>query len=188
MFVDSNVLGSRTLYDWLFLLRNQSGMFSLVTTPDVLDEAHRVWRKQHPTTGGEMRKNRERIFRESFDEVLEDWAGGAAPDLLDPHDQHVHNAATYCQSHILLTLNGRDFGEAELLSYDLYTPDEFFCLVNSSSPFTVRRVARIQNEYWQGRRDNGDRAKTLASALQDAGCPKFAAIVAGHLQVLVGPK
>ena len=48
VFVDSNILGSRTLYDWLFMLRNQSKMFSLSVTPDVLDETHCVWRRKHP--------------------------------------------------------------------------------------------------------------------------------------------
>lgn len=48
VFVDSNVLGSKTQYDWLFLLRRELHMmFSLCTSDDVLDEAHRVWRKKH---------------------------------------------------------------------------------------------------------------------------------------------
>ena len=186
LFVDSNVLGSRTLYDWLFLQRNESRMFSLTTTPDVLDEAHRVWRKKHPSAGGEMRRQREQKFRDSFDEILEDWRGGEAPNLLDVGDQHVHNAAAFCGADILLTDNIRDFGDPDQLPYDLLTPDEFFCLIDSSSPHLVREVTRKQNAYWQGRRDRGQKVKPMAKALQDAGCPEFADLIAGHLRVLAG--
>jgi hypothetical protein len=187
VFVDSNVLGSRTLYDWLFILRSQSPMFSLTATPDVLDEGHRVWRRKHPSAGGVQRKNREKVFRENFDDILDDWTGGEAPNLKDRDDQHVHNAAVYCRADILLTLNTKDFGDPDLLPYDLYTPDEFFCLVESSSPFLVRDATLFQNKYWQGRRDRGDNVKGLAQALEGAGCPVFAAIVAEHLRVLSGP-
>lgn len=187
MFVDSNVLGSRTLYDWLFILRMHSEMFSLTVTPDVLDEGHRVWRRKHPSVGGGARKSREQRFRENFDEILEDWAGGDAPNLADPHDQHVHNAAVYCQADILLTINIKDFGDPVLLPYDLYTPDEFFCLVGRSAPYVVREATRFQNEYWQGRRDRGDKVKGLAEALTGAKCPEFAMIAAEHLRMLTGP-
>jgi hypothetical protein len=181
------VLGSRTLYDWLFILRGQSAMFSLTTSPDVLDEAHRVWRRKHPTAGGTMRENREKKFRENFDEVIADWSGGEAGSLTDVDDQHVHNAAVFCQADILLTANAGDFGDPDLLPYDLYTPDQFFCLVNGSGAFIVRDATSFQNAYWQRRRDEGDSVKGLSEALQDAGCPDFAAIVAEHLYVLSGP-
>jgi hypothetical protein len=187
VFVDSNVLGSRTLYDWLFILRNQSWMFSLTATSDVLDESHRVWRRKYPAAGGELRRNRERLFRKNFDDILDDWTGGEASNLKDPDDQHVHNAAAYCHADILLTSNTKDFGDPDLLPYDLYTPDEFFCLVESSSLFSVREATLFQNEYWQDRRDRGDHVKSLAQALEDAGCPVFAAIVAEHLRALAGP-
>ena len=187
VFVDSNVLGSRTLYDWLFLLRSQSKMFSLSATPDVLDETHRVWRRKHSSAGGELRRNREKVFRENFDEILEDWTGGEAPNLRDKDDQHVYNAAVYSHADILLTMNIKDFGDPDLLPYDLYTPDEFFCLVESSHLFVVREVTRTQNTYWQSRRAKGDSVTGLAEALEKAGCPKFAAIVAEHLRVLSGP-
>jgi hypothetical protein len=187
VFVDSNVLGSRTLYDWLFILRAQSEMFSLVTTPDVLDEAHRVWRRVHPTAGGAARASRESKFRDAFDEIIEDWTGGDAANVPDRDDQHVHNAAVYSQANILLTMNIKDFGDPDLLPYDLYTPDQFLCLVESSSPFVVREATKVQLPYWQGRRDKGDTVKSLSDALKDAGTPAFATVIAAHLQVLSGP-
>lgn len=187
VFVDSNVLGSRTLYDWLFLLHQATTMFSLQVTPDVLDEAHRVWRRKHPSAGGQMRAKREELFRANFDEVLEDWQGGDVPGIKDADDQHVHNAATHCQADILLTSNVKDFGDPDLLSYDLMTPDEFFILINKSASFPVREVTQFQNDYWQGRRDRGDSVQSLAEALKAAGCTKFSRVVEQHLRVLAGP-
>jgi len=187
VFVDSNVLGSRTLYDWLFILRSQAEMYTLATTADVLDETHRVWRRKHPTAGGDMRKRHDAHFRANFDDILDDWAGGEALNIKDPDDQHVHNAATHWHADILLTMNIGDFGDPDELPYDLYTPDEFFCLVEGSAPFMVREATKFQNKYWQGRRDRGDTVKSLPDALKAAGCPKFAAIVAEHLRVPAGP-
>ena len=84
-------------------------------------------------------------------------------------------------------MNIKDFGDPDLLPYDLYTPDQFFCLVESSYSFLVREVTRSQNSYWQNRRAKGDSVTGLAEALEKAGCPKFAAIVAKHLRMLSGP-
>jgi hypothetical protein len=187
VFVDSNVLGSRTLYDWLFLLHQATTMFSLQVTPDVLDEAHRVWRRKHPSAGGQMRAKREKLFQANFDEVLDDWQGGNVPGIKDADDQHVHNAATHCRADILLTSNVKDFGDPDLLSYDLMTPDEFFILINKSASFPVREVTQFQNDYWQGRRDRGDTVQSLAEALKAAGCNKFSRVVEQHLRVLAGP-
>mgnify|MGYP002735341523 CR=1 FL=1 len=176
VFVDSNVLGSKTLYDWLFLLRKERPeMFHLVTTDDVLDEAHRVWRRRHPETGGAMRARREELFRTNFNEITSDWKGQTAP-VVDVDDSHVHNAASDLKADILLTDNVKDLGDPDGLPYDLYTPDEFFCLIYENEPNAVREVVAKQVDYWHRRAlANKDRQpKKLADALVDAGCLEFA--------------
>lgn len=85
---------------------------------------------------------------------------------------------------ILLTSNVRDFGDPDLLPYDLYTPDDFFGLVNGSAPFAIREVTRIQVSYWQSRRARGHAVKSVAEALIDADCPGFAETVMKHLRDL----
>lgn len=186
VFVDSNVLGSRTQYDWLFMLKLESSLFGIVTSTDVLDEAHRVWRRKHPNADGTMRKSREQLFRDCFDEILDEWAGGQAPSLRDLHDTHVHNAATFCGADILLTNNVSDFGDSALLSYDLYTPDEFFTLINQNHPHVVQEVTRKQARYWMEQRVAGRAVQSLSEALILAGCPDFAIEVATHLRILGG--
>ncbi len=179
VFVDSNVLGSKTLYDWLFLLRRQlPETFHLVTTDDVLDEAHRVWRRRHPEKGGAMRAHREELFRTNFNEITSDWKGQTAP-VVDVDDSHVHNAASDLKADILLTDNVKDFGDPDSLPYDLYTPDEFFCLIYENEPDAVREVMDTQLHYWRrrGAANKDGKQKKLADALVDAGCPEFAKYV-----------
>jgi hypothetical protein len=186
VFVDSNVLGSRTQYDWLFMLRNACGLFAVVTSDDVLDEAYRVWRRKHPAAGSELRSQRAAHFAANFDEVLDVWEGGEAPTLKDEHDTHVHNAANAADVDILLTNNVADFGDPGLLPYDLYTPDQFFVLINQNKPEAVREVTRAQAKYWHARnqREKDREPIRLADALRRAGCPTFADEVSIHLRVL----
>jgi len=184
VFVDSNILGSKTLYDWMFLLRIHSdGMFTLVTSPDVLDEAHRVWRRRYPEGGGASRDVRDERFREHFDNVVSDWTGGPAAGS-DPHDAHVHNAAVHAGANILLTNNVKDFNSYDQLPYDIYTPDQFFCLINTNDPELVEAVARIQADYWLKRQKRHPERpfKRLSEALHLAGCTEFSGIVFGHVQ------
>lgn len=189
VFVDSNVLGSKTQYDWMFMLRRElNTMFALSTSDDVLDEAHRVWRKRKHQLGGAMRAHREKLFRSNFNEISSTWKGQAAP-VADIHDSHVHNAAVHLEADILLTNNVKDFGDPDVLPYDLYTPDEFFCLIYKNSPQGVRAVALEQVKYWVGRQEQGNsdrETKTLAEALVEAGCPEFAQNVDECLQFLSG--
>ncbi|WP_188702903.1 PIN domain-containing protein [Microbacterium nanhaiense] len=184
IFVDANVLGSKTQYDWLFMLRLRLEMFTLWTSNDVLDEAHRVWRRRKPDLGGAMRAQRDALFRRLFDDVSDAWNGGASDTINDVHDVHVHNAARSLGADILLTNNGKDFGDPNTLPYDIYSPDEFFVLVNANAPQAVRDVARDQALYWHRR--SGDTKYSLAKALAEAGCPSFAREVERHLVVLSG--
>lgn len=186
VFVDANVLASRTLRDWLFLIRNYSHMYSLHSTLDVLAETIRVVRHRHPNAGGGVTLRLRNKLTENLDELCSDFP--PAPDFhgIDVDDQHVHAAAVACHATILLTNNTKDFGDPDSLPYDLYTADEFFCLADGSSPWHVREVTHTQNTYWLGERDKGRAAKPLAVALVKAGCPKFAIRVAQHLAQLSG--
>lgn len=163
-------------------------MFTLCTSEDVLDEAHRVWRRRYPEGGGMMRVKREELFRRTIDDVLSDWKGGTAP-VSDPDDAHVHNAAVFANVDILLTSNAPDFPDPDQRPYDLYTPDQFFCLLHGNSPAAVQAVARDQAKYWedQSRKVKNDRhPKSLADALTAAGCPEFSKLIEKSLQFVSG--
>ncbi|RLV54534.1 PIN domain-containing protein [Aeromicrobium phragmitis] len=188
VFVDANVLGSKTQYDWLFMLKVECYMYAVVTSQDVLDEAHRVWRLRYPAMDGSSRRRREEHFQKFFDDILSEWPGGEVASLKDINDAHVYNAAAAAGADVLLTNNAKDFGDSAELPFDVYTPDEFYCLVAANSPNTVREVTLKQAMYWNQRlKTNPDSPpKRLDEALQKAGCPKFALVVAENVKVLSG--
>ena len=74
VFVDANVLYSRTLRDWLFLLRRETeGMFQIHTTEDVLAETEYRLRRSNPTmAGGVITDLREKITS-AIDELVSDY-------------------------------------------------------------------------------------------------------------------
>lgn len=187
VFVDSNVLASRTLRDWIFLIRNITpGMFQLHSSPDAIAETVRAWRRRNPAADGRVTVELEAHLRENLDEVLDDFKGDAPFAGSDPGDQHIHAAAMWMRADILLTRNDRDFGDPDELEYEVQRPDDFLMLVDDSAPALVRAVVRMQNEYWQGKRRRGSEVRPLERALNDAGCPRFAWRVRQHLRALAG--
>ena len=49
VFVDANILFSKTLMDWLFFLREENpGMFQLISTQDVFSEVLYNMRRNNP--------------------------------------------------------------------------------------------------------------------------------------------
>lgn len=186
VFVDADVLFSRTLRDWLFLLRNASGggTFTLGSSEDVLAEVIARLRDSRPNlSGASISILRQRLI-EQLDELVDDFA--VAPWMLerDAGDAHVRAAATAGQFEMLLTCDGVLLGDPQhhgQAHYEPIDPDQFFVLFDDSSPSTVAAVTSDQVRYFMKRDGEVD----LPEALRRAGCPVFAERVNGHLhQVL----
>ena len=172
VFVDANVLFSRTLYDWLFWLRIKSSgeLFRLHTSWDVINEAGARLRDEHPEWGGQGISSLMSKITEIFDEIIEEFPGGNVGGISDAGDWHVHHAAEASRADILLT---QDSGfSSDLTHYEVYSCDEFFVEVNKSAPRVVQEVIEIQAPYWAKRG-----GKQLPDALREASCPEFAEIV-----------
>jgi len=77
VFVDANVLFSRTLYDWLFLLRIESRgrLFQIHTSWDVINEAGTRLRDDHPEWDGEGISSLMSKIQDIFDEIIEVFPG-----------------------------------------------------------------------------------------------------------------
>lgn len=171
VFIDSNVLASRTLRDWLFLIQGQApGMYSTYASDDVLAETVRVVRRRNPKMDGDLPARFQAQLRKSLTEVLDNFPGDVPFGGGDIDDHHVHAAALGCGADIVLTSNGRDFGDPDALDYEVMPPDEFFVLADDSAPQVIQRVILTQREYWQRRPGS----KTLDEALIAAECPQFA--------------
>lgn len=196
VFLDANILFSKTLRDWFFMLRMETGgnMFTLITSEDALVEAQYTYRKRNPEVSGRVVTNIRKKTAEFCDDVIEDYPGKATGPFLDRYDLHIHSAALASGCHMLIT---QDRGFLELpedqkdeLAYEILSPDNFFLLINDSASQFVSSVTKQQSAYWVKRRTDGNvsRGMSLESALRKSGCPKFAARVRSHIKNLAGAK
>ena len=182
VFVDADVLFSRTLRDWLFLLRNacHGAAFTLGASEDVLAEVIARLRDSKPElSGANISTLRQRLV-EQLDELVEDFT--VHPWMLerDAGDAHVRAAATAGYFEMLLTCDGvllHDTEHHDEAHYEPISPDQFFVLFDDSSPATVSAVTREQVRYFMKRDGEVD----LPAALRRAACPDFAERVNRHL-------
>lgn len=187
VFVDANVLASRVQRDWLFMLGAEVRMFDTYISEDVIAETVRTFRRRKPDAdGGQVTRLRASLVA-SADHMVEDFPGNIDFPGTDRHDQHVHAAASACGAHKLLTCDGGFLGMDDVLMdelpYEPWHPDDFFMLINDSSPLSVRAVVDEQRRYWT----NKIGTPQLAEKLQLEQCPQFASVVRGHLAALAGP-
>ncbi len=182
VFVDANVLYSRTLRDWLGLLYTIPDVppFQVFWTEDVLAETIYHLRRSHlDWSGGRLSAIRDRIAGTFEAGRVADFPIDAGWSGQDPNDAHVHSAARACQADILLTADTGDFDD-DSAPYSVYSPDDFFTLVDDSSPGLVREATASEGRYWLGR----GREPHLPQSLRVAACPVFAERVRCHLLAL----
>lgn len=188
IFVDANVLFSRTLRDWLFLLKLQAenSMFVVMATEDVLAETVYRLRRHYPHwDGGQITRIRSSLT-ENLDEMIDDYAILDDYPGNDPDDVHVHSAVVAAGADMLITadsgfLSLRDL--ADTLPYEIWSIDEFFVLIDDSAPHLVEQVTKKQLLFWN---QDPATAGRLIEKLDSSGCPEFAVRVEGHLRDLSG--
>lgn len=190
VLVDANVLFSRTLRDWLLLLKLRSGggMFTLAGTHDILAETIAKLRDHYPrASGGEIARLHD-LITQSLDERIDEFVVDGSFPGGDQGDAHVHAAAVAGGVHVLLTCDrgwlDMDEGVLAALPYEPQHPDSFFCLVDDSSSAIVRAVAAEQRDYFLDKRGQVD----LPGQLRAAGCPGFARRIGDHLQSIPVPR
>jgi len=180
VFLDANVLFSKTLRDWLFMMRVETdgGMFVLHTSEDSLTEVLYRKRKHLPQAGGSATAAVQTRVREFMDEIHDSFEGVSDFPGKDVHDSHIHAAALAAQASYLIS-DDRGFHEIdpELLPYEVHSTDSFLMLISENVPHLVKAVISKQLRHYEKRND----AKILSQALLDAGCPLFATRVDEHL-------
>lgn len=181
VFVDSNVLFSRTLRDWLGLLytAGDAPPFVVCWSEDVLADTIHHLRKRHPEWDGRQTSKVRDLIAGTFEiGRVTDYVVDGSYLGSDPDDAHVHAAAVACRADILLTCNVSDFPECD--AYEVMSPADFFILVDDSIPGLVRAVSHDQARYWVVRAGECD----LPGTLRAASAPHFAERVRVHLQSL----
>lgn len=185
VFVDANVLYSRTLRDWFFLM-GMSGageIYRVRWSEDVLVEALYHLRREHPTwNSGQIEDVRSKLETGFADCKVTGFDVSTDAGPPDPHDLHVHSAALACGADIVLTADVPYLSwweeKSDHLPYEAHDPDSFFCLVEDSAPDIVVDTIHKQSVYWAMHKGEA----RLVETLQAAGAVEFADRVARHLR------
>jgi len=194
VLADANLLYSRTLRDWLFLLKLETatGMYSVCSTEDILSEVLYSYRRNNPTIDGQATSSLRKSLEASIDDFISGFDGSIPNPFLDVNDSHLHAVAVSASIDILLTcdtgLLSVELATRDVLPYEVMHPDDFFLLIDDSAPHVVKSVTAKQVEYWESRQAgaNEQRRPSLVEALIRAGCPNFGQRVQVHLKNLAG--
>jgi predicted nucleic acid-binding protein len=176
ILVDANVLFSRTLRDWLFLLRNETEgqIYTVAATEDVIAETIYRYRRRHPGAPGQLITAIHDRIVEQLDERITDYVIDGSFPGNDVNDAHIHAAAISAGIDTLVTAD-RDFLDLPIriktsLPYLIQSPDEFFVSIDDLDPDAVTAVTIAQSSYWINRRGTAD----LPEYLSASDCPHFA--------------
>lgn len=179
VFLDANVLYSKTLRDWIFLISydTQNKFFQTFTSQGVLDEWSYHWRKKNPEKDDKSRQVIVDQIKEAVFEVVEGFQIHPIEGYPDKHDLHIHAGVTAVQADALITADkdlikfGYSRAGEEQLSYDTLSPDKFLMQLTEYAPASVfQRVYLTQERY--SRRKSSD--INLCEKLRSSGAPEFA--------------
>jgi hypothetical protein len=186
VFVDANILFSRTLRDWICLLCLESSRsaYDLRWSEDVLAEwIYRTRRRKPDITDqalGGVRRNIEQAFPHA---LVTGYDLASTPALPDPHDRHVLAAALHAEVDMLVTDDRTAFPENVLQGkLDVYTADEFLVWVADNHTSLLRPVLDKQVAYFRRNAivTGGERSEDrLIEALHKAGAGAFAGRLIG---------
>lgn len=182
VFVDANVLYSKTLRDWLFLLREETlcEVFTVASSNDVIAEVLYWIRKNNSGGSGHITSSVKETLEASLDELVRDFPAGTVFPGDDEHDTHVDAASIKCGASYLVTDDQGFHNISDELTYEVHSADSFFKMIAEYAPQAVDEVIKRQIDYYQKR----ESSKTLNQALISAGCPMFAEIVRQHVQAM----
>jgi hypothetical protein len=109
---------------------------------------YRVRRSNPGLEGGAIAAAHDNMITVMDLRVADYPSGHDAAQIADPFDRHIHAAAVAGGVNCIIT-NDRGFTELPMalrdeLEYEIYTPDEFFVLIDDSSPALVRATVQRQ--------------------------------------------
>ena len=182
VFVDANVLYSRTLRDWICLLAlaGDGLSYHLLWSEDVLAEWIYHLRKKNPDlSDAAIGGHRRRLLNAFPHAMVTGYDPATVPATPDPDDRHVLAAATAAAADFLLTAHLADFPTACVQDqFEVISPDDFLNLMTDRNPGLIGQVLAQQLHYFRTRPINPNPAcnvTDLCDRLTAAGAPRFAA-------------
>jgi len=184
VFVDANVLYSRSLRDWLVLmaLDSQYTAYALRWSEAVLAETFYRLRRNNPEAPERQVERWRELMDENFPEAkITHWDPKSVPRPADPNDHHVLAAAYAGGVDVLITCDKDIENFQQCLDevdagITVQHVDDFLCLIADRYPELVRRRYLYQVMYWQHRRqvDEETAADSTLQSLDRAGAKRFA--------------
>ncbi|MGV3149394.1 PIN domain-containing protein [Rothia sp. 11273D007AR] len=187
--LDTNVLMSKTLRDWIFLtcLETNNLFYQVYLSQGILDEFGYHWRKQHPHHDDAVRQRYMKQIMDSATGIVEGFKVETPAGYPDEHDAHVHSAVLASTADALITDDSKliAFGQScqgeEALPYDTMSADDFLMqMAHFIPPEILDSVYLKQETYLEYRNPDA----TVPSLLRQAGALNFAR----HLQTVVIPR
>ncbi|OZG61770.1 PIN domain-containing protein [Bifidobacterium lemurum] len=180
VFVDANILYSKTIRDWLFAFSTcDIKPFDLYSSEDVFAETVYHLRRNNPTISGDrvaaalsqMRELVTIVPSYNCEEEQSRYLGADANDL------HLHAATVASDCDVLLTNDSKIYAnlnedERSQLPYSIYTADEFFVALAETSAVLLDQAVTCELNYWSRRFADG--VTDLETPLLNAGCANFA--------------
>lgn len=181
LFLDANVLMSRTLRDWFAILAIKSGAsptgpaVELRVSEDVLSEWQYRLRRRHPDAPEQAIGGLRRQFLSSQPEsvIITGYQAITVPELADVDDRHVIAAATHDRVDYLVTDDAGVLDASDVVEPEPISADDMLCLLAERDQRLVTAVTRLQLKYWGSKEDS----KPLHVALGDAGATEFAGVI-----------
>jgi predicted nucleic acid-binding protein len=182
VFLDANVLFSRTLRDWICMLAldSEQTAYQVRWSEDVLAEWIYRMRRRHPDLTDHALGSVRRRLEESFpDAMVTGYRPLDVPQPRDINDWHVLAAAASVPVAFLVTDDKRAFPPecVQDLGFEVHTADSFLTLIADRHPALVQLTLENQISYW-GRRDPDKSYENLydgiLSALRKAKASAFA--------------
>lgn len=175
IFLDANILYSRTLRDWFCLISKASGIegIALRWSEDVMAEYQYHIRRKNPGWSEQQVGGWRRKLTDAFPGAM--ITGYEIDPVLleskDKFDAHVVSAAAHGRVDYLVTSNESDFEEiTHQYEFEIFSPDDMLSLIYERRSDAVRIATKDQMTYWANRKED----KPLPQALTDAGAPNFA--------------
>lgn len=175
VFVDANVLFSRTKRDWLYAFQEAGADFVLCTSRDVVHELMTRIRDRYPLIPSDKLDYIEKQVYEICT-VVDKYDPQTYVDSFvgtDKGDLHVHAAVSAGHCDYLLTDDTQLFAGVseevmDLLDYEVTSTDDFFCLLADSTQQFFWRTVQIERHYY-----NQHNKGSILTPLSDAQCPQF---------------
>lgn len=180
VLLDTNILMSKTLRDWVLLLAQESNykFFTPYVSTGIMDEFGYHARRRNPMINDAAIQTWKHQITDSCVSIIKDFPVSKPKGYPDTNDLHVHAAAQHGGMHALVTNDHEllDYASTEeaqdIQNYETLSADDFLMqLTKYAHPSLFAQVYLVQESY---ARSKGFTEIDIPRSLERAGAGQFA--------------